>query len=62
MDKIYSAFIFLDFRMYFSWRTKIRKGIFENVEYYYQDIYINELLNKIGCKDAKDAIDKLFGF
>lgn len=59
IGKTYSRLTFSDFRMYFSWRTKVRKEIFENAEYYYKQIYINELLNKIGCKDAQDAIEKL---
>lgn len=62
IGKTYSGFTFKEFRIYFSWRTKIRKEIFENTEWYYQEIYINELLNKIGCKDAQDAIDKLIEF
>lgn len=62
IHKTYSGFTFNDFRIYFSWRTKIRKEIFENIEWYYQEIYINELLNKIGCKNAQDAIDKLIIF
>ena len=62
IGKTYSRFTFRDFRIYFSWRTKIRKEIFENIDWYYQKIYINELLNKIGCKDAQDAINKLIEF
>lgn len=62
IGKTYSKFSFEDFRTYFSWRSKVRKEIFENTEWYYQEIYINELLNKIGCKDAQDAIDKLIEF
>ncbi len=62
VGKTYSGFTFRDFRIYFSWRTKIRKEIFENTEWYYQEIYINELLNKIGCKNAQEVIDKLIKF
>lgn len=58
----YESFSFKDFRTYFSWRTKIRKGIFEKIDWEYDQIYINELLNKIGCKDADDAIEKLICF
>ena len=58
----YEGFSFNDFRTYFSWRTKIRKGIFEEIGFEYEQIYINELVNKIGCKDADDAIEKLIAF
>ena len=59
---IYSKFSLSEFRSYFTWRTQVRKGKFKKTEYGYERIYINELLNKIGCKDAKDAIDKLIDF
>lgn len=58
----YSKFSFEDFRTYFSWRTKIRKGEFELIDWEYEQIYINELLNEIGCKDENDAIQKLIDF
>ena len=58
----YAGFSFRDFKTYFSWRSKIRKGNFEKPEFEYEQVYINELLNKIGCKDADDAIEKLISF
>ena len=58
----YSGFSYADFRTYFSWRTKIRKGEFQHIQWDYEQIYINELLNKIGCKDEIDAIEKLIEF
>ena len=58
----YSEFSFSDFRTYFSWRTNIRKGIFKLIEWDYEQIYINELLNQIGCKDINDAMKKLIKF
>lgn len=58
----YAGFSFRDFKTYFSWRSKIRKGDFEKPEFEYEQVYINELLNKIGCKDADDAIEKLISF
>ena len=36
IGKTYSGFTFKEFRIYFSWRTKIRKEIFENTEWFYQ--------------------------
>ena len=61
-DNTYTNFSFKEFRTYFSWRTKIRKGIFEEIDWEYEKIYINELVNKIGCKDANEAIEKLIDF
>lgn len=62
MNYTYEGFSYKDFRTYFSWRTKIRKGIFEKIDWEYEQIYINELVNKIGCKDANEAIEKLVEF
>ena len=62
VDYTYSNFSFADFRTYFSWRTKIRKGEFELIEWEYEQIYINELLNQIGCKDETDVMEKLIDF
>lgn len=62
VDYTYSNFSFTDFRTYFSWRTKIRKGEFELIDWEYEQIYINELLNQIGCKDENDVIEKLINF
>lgn len=62
VDYTYSNFSFTDFRTYFSWRTKIRKGEFELIDWEYEQIYINELLNQIGCKDENDVIEKLIDF
>ena len=62
VDYTYSNFSFADFRTYFSWRTKIRKGEFELIDWEYEQIYINELLNQIGCKDENDVIEKIIDF
>ena len=62
VDYTYSNFSFTDFRTYISWRTKIRKGEFELIDWEYEQIYINELLNQIGCKDKNDVIEKLIDF
>jgi len=60
--RTYLYFSLIDFKNYFSWRTKIRKGIFEKNEGGFEHIYIDELLNKIGCKDTEDALNKLIDF
>ncbi len=46
-------------RGYFSWRTKIRKGIFEKTSDSFIYIYIYELLNGIGTKSAEEGLKKL---
>ncbi len=58
----YSGFSFSDFRTYFSWRTNVRKGEIKLIEWEYEQIYINELLNQIGCKDINDVMKKLIRF
>ena len=58
----YAGFSFEDFKEYFSWRTKIRKNIYEEINWKYDEIYINELLNLIGVKDEEEAIQKLIEF
>ena len=46
-------------RTYFTWRTKLRKGLYEKTSTSYVYVYIYELLNKIGCKDARDGFEKM---
>ncbi len=55
----YSELSFKEFRTYFSWRTKVRKGEFPEIDYKYLQIYISELVNKIGCKNKDETIEKL---
>jgi len=49
-------------RTYFTWRTKVRKGIVEKTSLSYAFLYIYELLNNIGTDDAQDGFNKLFFF
>ena len=46
-------------RGYFTWRTKIRKGVFEKAPDSFIYIYIYELLNGIGTKSAEEGLKKL---
>ena len=55
----YSSFSYTEFRAYFSWRTKLRKGEYLKIDFYYLQIYISELVNKIGCKNKEEVIEKL---
>ena len=49
-------------RGYFSWRTQLRKGIFEPVPVSAAYLYSFELLNGIGASDAEDRLKKLRAF
>lgn len=42
-------------RTYFTWRTKVRKGIYNSTSRSYVFIYIYELLNQIGIKQPEEG-------
>ncbi len=49
-------------RGYFSWRAKIRRGIYEAIPLSAQYIYAYELLNGIGASDMEDRLRQLAAF
>ncbi len=49
-------------RTYFTWRAHVRLGDIKNTSLSYAFIYIYELINNIGVKDAHDGREKLFSF
>ncbi|WNW28808.1 TerB N-terminal domain-containing protein [Lactobacillus johnsonii] len=49
-------------RTYFTWRTKIRRNIYEKISDSYAYIYLYELLNGIGIKNPEEGLDKLITF
>ncbi len=49
-------------RGYFSWRTKIRKGIYEPIPLSAAYIYVYELLNGIGADSDEDRLAKIRNF
>ena len=49
-------------RTYFTWRTKIRRNIYEKISDSYAYIYLYELLNGIGIKNPEAGLDKLITF
>lgn len=51
-----------ELRGYFSWRTKLRRGIVELTSLSFAFLYIYELLNQIGTKDSMDGYRKLKEF
>lgn len=46
-------------RSYFSWRTLVKSGKYNQTEISYVYLYIYELLNKIGVKNEIDGLNKL---
>lgn len=49
-------------RTYFTWRTKVRKGIVEETSLSYAFLYIYELLNNIGVDTPEAGLEKLMLF
>lgn len=49
-------------KSYFSFRTKVRKSIFEKADIGYVKLYINEIFLLCGCRDKMDALVKLTDF
>ena len=47
---------------YFSWRTKIRKGIYEKADIGYIRLYLNETILLANCIDELDTLSKLLDF
>ncbi len=46
-------------RTYFAWRSRVRAGIVEETSLSYVFVYLYELLNGIGVRDAGDGLSKL---
>lgn len=55
----YAAMTDAQLRTYFSWRTKVRHGQVTKTSLSYVFVYIYELLNLVGARDAEDAFQKL---
>lgn len=49
-------------RGYFSWRTKVRKGVVEKTSLSFVYVYIYEILNQIGVKSPEEGFEVLRGF
>ncbi len=49
-------------RGYFSWRTKVRRGIVERTSLSFVFVYIYELLHLIGVSSAERSFETLFSF
>ena len=49
-------------RGYFSWRSKVRRGVIEKTQLSFAFVYIYELLNQIGVSSPKEGFHKLKNF
>lgn len=58
----YQALSNEELRGYFSWRTRLRKGIWEKSSLSFAFLYIYELLNGIGTTSPEDGFAKLKDF
>ena len=58
----YRSMSYSQLRGYFTWRAAVRRGEILRGATPYAYVYIYELLNLIGCKDAEDAFIKLSDF
>lgn len=46
-------------RTYFTWRSKVRKGVVGQTSFSYVFLYIYELINNVGVKNCEDGFGKL---
>ncbi|WP_265484007.1 MULTISPECIES: TerB N-terminal domain-containing protein [unclassified Lactobacillus] len=46
-------------RTYFAWRSKVRKGVYQETSSSYVFVYIYELLNQVGVKDSLEGYHQL---
>ena len=58
----YQSMTIPQLRGYFSWRTKVRRGIIEKTSLSLAFVYIYELLNKIGVSSPEDGFHTLKHF
>ena len=49
-------------RGYFSWRSKVRNGVLEQISSSAVYVYLYELLNEIGCTSPEDSFQKMIAF
>ncbi len=56
---IYGALSIEQLRTYFTWRTDVRRGVYNRTDKPYIILYCYELLNKIGVLSSTDAFNRL---
>lgn len=52
----------MQLRGYFSWRTKVRRGVVEETSLSFAFVYIYELINQIGVDSPEEGLDTLRRF
>lgn len=58
----YQLMTYEQLRTYFTWRSKVRRGIVEETSISYAFVYVYELLNNVGVADPIDGLNKLISF
>ncbi len=58
---MYAAMSNSQLRTYFTWRTDVRRGVYNDADRAYVLLYVYELLNKIGVHSSNEAFSKLVG-
>jgi hypothetical protein len=58
----YQSMDYTQLQTYFTWRTRVRRGVIENIGLSYAFVYIYELINNIGVKNPDDGMQKLLNF
>ena len=58
----YRAMSYRQLRGYFTWRTRLRRGDLQKTDLSFALVYVYELLNLIGCRDAAEAYGRLTAF
>lgn len=55
----YQVMDYEQWRTYFSWRSRVRRGRVERTSFSYVFVYLYELIHHIGAADSRDGLDKL---
>ena len=58
----YQAMTDRQLRCYFSWRTKVRRGVIEQTALSYVCVYLYELINQIGVASPQEGYDRIHAF
>lgn len=55
----YQSMGYEQLRTYFTWRSKVRRGIVEKTSFSYVFVYLYELINHIGVRDCEEGFRRL---
>ncbi len=56
---VYGALSMEQLRTYFTWRTDVRRGVYNKTDSPYVMLYCYELMNKIGVISSQDSLNRL---